>query len=416
MKLVMTLKIRDEEDILEQNLRFHMVLGVDHLIVLDNNSRDGTVKILERYERAGLATVIRDDTDDLRGNDSKWATRMALQAFEMGADWTFHNDADEFWWPLHGDLKQALAGIPDRYGAVVCPRSEFVGIQGPAKAFDEHLVVRESRSNLQAKLMHRARPDVVFWASTQEAVAAPDGDVLRALRPPGRAVIRAVRDRDVEPEPVDRDAGLVWAPSWPVRVFHFPLRSFEQFETRARLALEAGGWRDEGRLRRLKETFEQGQVADAYADLTYDEAAIEAGLEAGDLVRDERIARFLERCPDPLVEPGRVEVTSSAEDLQREREEVTYDAMRLIARTQQFATYQAERVRERHLHLKARAERRDRRARQKRRELRAKAKRKRSLKARLAGPVYRLVFRKKSRKRSSGSSSASAEPSATFES
>ncbi len=38
----MALKVRDEGDILEANLRFHHALGVDHFVVTDNGSTDET--------------------------------------------------------------------------------------------------------------------------------------------------------------------------------------------------------------------------------------------------------------------------------------------------------------------------------------------------------------------------------------
>jgi glycosyl transferase family 2 len=79
MKLVMTLKVRDEDDVLEDNLRFHRTLGVDFFIVTDNGSVDRTPEILARYVTAGLAHVIRDETSELRAHEVRWGTEMAAR-------------------------------------------------------------------------------------------------------------------------------------------------------------------------------------------------------------------------------------------------------------------------------------------------------------------------------------------------
>ena len=210
MRLVMTLKVRDEEDIIEDNLRFHRALGVDFFVVMDNGSVDRTPEILARYSDAGLAHVLRDETGDLRGLGAQWYTRMGrMAATEFGADWVIHNDADEFWWPISGTIKDALAPIPESFGAVVAPRTEFVGRPEGPESFAERLVFRESRSTLQPKVAHRADPDVVvLHRGAHEVAAASDGDLWRALRPPGRAVHRTVRDAETSPRATRRTFGL----------------------------------------------------------------------------------------------------------------------------------------------------------------------------------------------------------------
>lgn len=37
-----------------------------------------------------------------------------------------HNDADEFWWPLSGSLRDVFEAIPDAYGQIVVPRRNFL--------------------------------------------------------------------------------------------------------------------------------------------------------------------------------------------------------------------------------------------------------------------------------------------------
>ena len=357
MRLVMTLKVRDEADVIDDNLRFHRALGVDFFVVMDNGSVDGTAEILDRYAEAGLARVLRDPSGDLRALGAAWYTRMGrMAATEHGADWVIHNDADEFWWPLEGTLKDALARVPEPFGAVVAPRTEFVGRPDGPGSFADRLVVREARSSLQPKVAHRADPEVVvLHRGAHDVASSSSGDLWRSLRPPGRAVHRSVRV-EVESDGADEDIRLVWAPVWPLRIFHFPVRSFEQFRRRTEISLRHGGFRDSGRFRRLRRHYEEDRLDELYSELTWTDEQVADGLREGVLVRDERIASLLPRCPDPLItaESGTVPVVVAEPDLERERAEVELDAMRLMTRTQRFSMLRLDQARERldELHAK----------------------------------------------------------------
>jgi len=117
MKVVMTVCARDEADVVDEQIAFHLHAGVDFVVATDNRSEDGTTEILERYERAGYLHLIREAGDDMRQDE--WVTRMArLAATDFGADWVINADADEFWWPREGSLKDVLALIPHRYGVI----------------------------------------------------------------------------------------------------------------------------------------------------------------------------------------------------------------------------------------------------------------------------------------------------------
>lgn len=106
-KLIMTLLVRDEIDIVRGNIEFHLDHGVDFIIATDNSSVDGTREILERYERKGLLHLIREPSLDY--SQAIWVNRMGEIALrQYGADLIFHADADEFWLPDSNSLKNEL--------------------------------------------------------------------------------------------------------------------------------------------------------------------------------------------------------------------------------------------------------------------------------------------------------------------
>src|SRR6476620_8710719 len=125
MKLVMTLLARDEADIVDAQLEYHLNAGVDFVIATDNLSQDGTTEILESYAKTGQLHLIREGGRYLQ--QAEWITRMGrLAATEFGADWVIHSDADEFWWPRGDSLKEVLDSIPSRYGIVRALLRHFV--------------------------------------------------------------------------------------------------------------------------------------------------------------------------------------------------------------------------------------------------------------------------------------------------
>jgi hypothetical protein len=161
-------------------------------------------------------------------------------------------------------------------------------------------------------------------------------------------MVRDGRDGDPEHDLAREDIRLVWAPRWPLRILHFPVRTFDQFRRRTEISLSAGGWGDRGRFQRLRNIVEEGRLPELYGQLVCDDRAVTDGISEGRLVRDERLARFLPLCPDPLsgsradlcIDPG-------AAELERELGELEFDAMRLLARTQRFTLLQLDRLRDR---------------------------------------------------------------------
>ena len=63
MKLVSILATRDEADVLDAHLAFHLNAGVDLVIATDLGSQDETVEVLESYARGGYVTRVAEPAD-----------------------------------------------------------------------------------------------------------------------------------------------------------------------------------------------------------------------------------------------------------------------------------------------------------------------------------------------------------------
>jgi hypothetical protein len=265
MKLVMTLLARDEADVIDAQLKFHLNAGVDYVIATDNLSQDGTTDILEAHALEGHLHLIRKDSEFLQ--QAEWTTWMGrLAATDFGADWVIHSDADEFWWPRGESLKDVLASIPARYGIVRALLRHFVPRPDGESSFAERMTVRMSaqapindprslfRPNL--KVVHRADPNVTVSIGTQRLIDSP----------------------------------LVPLRGWyPIEFFHFPVRSLEQCKRKYEHQQIAPGQTPSPYYDRVRTFLEQGRIAEFYESLVVGDEALERGLQDGSLVVDARL-------------------------------------------------------------------------------------------------------------------------------
>jgi len=51
VRISMTLIVKDEEDVIEDNIKFHSKMGVDSFVILDNGSSDNTYEILNELKK-----------------------------------------------------------------------------------------------------------------------------------------------------------------------------------------------------------------------------------------------------------------------------------------------------------------------------------------------------------------------------
>jgi len=273
VRVVLTLLVRDEADVIEANLVHHLAIGVDHVIVTDHRSSDGTTEILRRFERQGRVTLVREESDELRQSD--WVTRMArLAATEYGADWVVNGDADEFWWPRDGALREVLAAVPPRFGALRGLWRNFVPRPDDGRPFHERMTIRRRPAadltdpfHAQVKVVHRAHPGVVVTQGNHDALGPP---------------LPLIRE---------------WI---PFEVLHFPVRSAEQSRRKFRVARSAGLASPGTSVPQHSEAAVRAMDAEGdtrfYDRLVVDDEAAERGLASGELTVDIRVRDLLRAC------------------------------------------------------------------------------------------------------------------------
>jgi hypothetical protein len=268
MKLVQTLVVRDEADIVADQIAYHLEAGVDFVIATDHESVDGTTEILESFARDGHLRRIPVEGPM---HDGMWRTRMArLAATEHGADWVINTDADEFWMSRRGSLKGVFAAVPEPYGVVYALSRHFAPRPDDGAFFAERMTVRVSppfavndptspyRPHLKAA--HRADPGITIRHGSHGAVS----ETWRA---------------------VDH-----WHPA---DVLHFPFRSAHQWENKG--VRRARGDSRLGQYVVALRASEEGRAVDRYGALVVDDEALERGLADGSLVVDTRLRDALRR-------------------------------------------------------------------------------------------------------------------------
>jgi len=272
MKLVMTLLVRDEADIVDAQIAFHLDAGIDFVVATDNRSQDATTDILERYAREGHLHLIREPGDDLR--QSEWVTRMArLAATDFGADWVLNTDADEFWWPRGGDFRALFAAVPSRFGAIRGAWRNYVPRPDDDRFFAERMTAR-----LCAPRFH-PHPLSTHFKTAHRAVA--DARV-------GRGNHEAF------------GTGLVALRGWyPIEIHHFPVRSLahcmRKYVTQF-VALELNAEKGiPGHMAEAYDAYREGRLEQFYAPLVVDDAQLARRIDAGELVTDTRLRDRLRR-------------------------------------------------------------------------------------------------------------------------
>ncbi|WP_221793823.1 glycosyltransferase family 2 protein [Oceanobacter mangrovi] len=248
LKLSMNLLIKNEADIIADNIRFHATQGVDCFVIMDNGSTDGTRDIVAELSKSVEMLVI--DRPQLDYQQSNWKTEMAVKSRKLlGADWSIANDADEFWLADSQNLKTNLTS----WGSIVqCKRVNMIPDE---RFFDAGSSYLDFPYKVKSPVQNKGQ-DIIGDDHFAVALSNINGKVI--VNNHGLLRVKGGNHR----------AWHAWGfinqrrdPS--ITVYHYPVRSRENFtshiENRARL-LEKGVSKMGDHYRRWVRLLQQGQL------------------------------------------------------------------------------------------------------------------------------------------------------------
>lgn len=251
MRVIGTLLVRNEEEIVRECIEHHLKHGVDGFIVTDNGSKDNTRKILE--DCPGILRIIDEPTHN--HHQAKWVTRMAREAHRLGAYWAVHIDADEFWHGLHH-----LQNVNKYKGVgVINVMNEYVHV--PVAGLEFGKFRRDQMPYY--KRIPRPMPKVIHRAVSTAHVTHGNHSVLSV---PGRHIVA----------------------SNEIHIHHYSIRSFGHFAAKViqggkALQKHPGPTAHGKRWRQWYQQYKQGKLEQLYLDRVYSQEKIEERMREGKL-------------------------------------------------------------------------------------------------------------------------------------
>ncbi len=283
IKLVMTLVCRDEIDLIERNIRFHLAMGVDGIIVTDHRSTDGTRELLGELKQQGLVldVIHQDCKEHLRSAFVLEMIDLAKSKYE--ADWIINADVDEFYYAESLNLKSDISKFAS-VANVLKVYSNFVSPDGREDFLSCVYFCKRGLTDYDYDFYGIEKNDITdYWEAnacpksihnTKDFVSLSDGNHF----------VKMAKHAEAEPS--------------NITLYHYHTRNYESLERKAIKAMptiaaftnpDVGrGWK------RIAKLYKEDNLR-RYYDERFGEKVFERLIEIGCVCKDPSVFNFMQR-------------------------------------------------------------------------------------------------------------------------
>lgn len=160
--------VKDEAPYLLEWIAHHRLIGVEHFVLFDNGSRDGTTQLLSGLARKGIVDHVPwPDIPHVAAQRPAYIAGLARLAGRC--QWVAFIDADEFLNPLLGESIPAILRDYDSAAGLMVPWRLF-GSNGHQEAGDDLVIRRFTRRAVNDSPLNQTVKTIV----QARAVAVPD--------------------------------------------------------------------------------------------------------------------------------------------------------------------------------------------------------------------------------------------------
>lgn len=179
MKIAAVVGVKDEIELIEHTIDHLHAIGVDHIIACDMNSSDGTYEVLEARRSDDNFWLFRLD-DQLADDFQTWTRANVALVKSSRADWAIFLDADEFWLPAFGSLKDcaSLDGadvlMVDRFNIPLGENGPLMPDQFTPERYPELLLTCEPIDDLRIHMQENPYANWIRAKAESKVMARPE--------------------------------------------------------------------------------------------------------------------------------------------------------------------------------------------------------------------------------------------------